>query len=1098
MPESHPNPHSPGQDGELSVDRLYELAEALPQIIWTADPDGAVDYLSQDFYQLTGLPPLDLRAGEWLQALHPDDRERTLAVWADAIAGGESYNIEFRLFFHASGQYRWHLVSARPVRDANGRITKWYGTGIDIDDRRRAEMALADAQRRSALILGAASDGIQGLDKNGRITFQNAAGQRMLGLPRAEGHVGCWHRYIRHHRDSPLGQPSDDCPICLTLRDGRTRRVERETFHRKDGTPFTAEFTVSPMLDPASGKVDGAVVTFRDCTDEMLGAELRALEGRVLSAVSAGVLLPAILNEVASTVDRLLPGARTSILLVDGHGHLRHGAAPNLPDDFNREVEQLPIAEGAGSCGTAASRRTQVIVSDIRTDPLWASYRHIAERFGLHACWSTPISSADGTVLGTFAFYYDTPRSPEARDLAFTERIEHFVRVAIERSRQREALLASENRYRSIFDLVPVSIWEEDWTDAIAWLEALEQSGVSDLRAWMAEHPESPQEVVSRVRILDVNRITLQMFDARAKSDLLGSPALLFATPETQASLIDKLVAIAAGCTVHEAEMCLRTLAGRRIDVLTRLVFTGQANGSRRALASRMDITARKQAQERFRVVAQATSDVVWDLDLREGTLWFSDGLRARFGHDPGTLTRDGYRALIHPDDIDRVIATAESRMRDITQGWELEYRLRRADGSYADVLDRAFLLRDDAGETIRVVGSIVDMSEQKRLEAQLRQSQRLDAVGQLTGGVAHDFNNLLTVILGNAEVLEESLAEDDPRRPLAAMIRSAASQSAELTSRLLAFARRQALDPRAVDVAAVIDEMAPLLGRALGERVQLSIGHGGGLWHAMVDAPQLENAVLNLCLNARDAMPGGGRLELSLGNVSIDGSLTEDMPDLACGDYLCLAVADSGSGMDAETRARAFEPFFTTKPAGKGSGLGLSMVYGFVRQSGGHIRIASSPGTGTTVRLYLPRADGGAMPVSVRANPVIQPGQERILLVEDDPMVRSYVETQLRSLGYDVLACSHGSEALERLATDMPVDLLLTDVVMPGHIDGAELARQARALRPGIRVLFTSGYAENAIVHQGRLDPGVHLLSKPYRRQQLAAKVREVLDTPG
>jgi PAS domain S-box-containing protein len=1083
--------------GSFQADRLYELAEALPQIIWTADPDGTVDYLSQDFYQFTGLPPLDLRAGEWLQALHPDDRARTLEVWGEALAGESAYKTEFRLICAASGDYRWHLVSARPVRDAKGIITKWYGAAVDIDDRLRAEIALADAQRRSALILGAASDGIQGLDANGRITFQNAAGQRMLGLPRAEGHVGCWHRYIRQHRDTPPGKPSEDCPICMTLRDGRTRRVERERFFRKDGTPFTAEFTVSPMLDPASGKVDGAVVTFRDCTEEMLEAELQALEARVLAAVSAGLPLPAILTEVASTVDRLLPEVRASILLADDSGRLRHGAAPGLSDDYNLEADGLPIEEGRGSCGTAAFRRSQVIVADIRTDPLWVAYRHIAERFGLRACWSTPIASADGSLLGTFALYYRTPRVPQARDLAFINRIERFVCVAIERSRQREALIASENRYRSIFDLVPVSLWEEDWRDAIEFLQALRTRGACDLRAWLTAHPDDLREAISRVKVLDVNRVTLQMFDASSKAQLLASLTPLFASPDTHPGLIDKLASLAGGCASHEAEMRLRTLSGRRIDALTRLVFTEPAGGQRRALVSRMDITARNQAQERFRVVAQATSDVVWDLDLRENTLWFSEGLRLRFGHDPHGLTRDGFRALIHPADLERVLASANDCMRTITQGWELEYRLQRADGSYAEVLDRAFLLRDEAGQTIRVVGSIVDLSEQKRLEAQLRQSQRLDAVGQLTGGVAHDFNNLLTVILGNAEVLEEGLAEDDPRRSLASMIRNAAARSAELTSRLLSFARRQALDPRPVNVADVIDDMVPLLRRALGEQVEMSIAPCVAPWHAMVDAPQLENAVLNLCLNARDAMPQGGKLELALGNVSVDAAMTDDQLGVAAGDYLCLTVKDSGIGMDAETHTRAFEPFFTTKPAGKGSGLGLSMVYGFVRQSGGHIRIQSAPGAGTTVRLYLPRANGNPAPLAARDNQGDARGHEQILLVEDDALVRNYVESQLRALGYPVIACENGVAALAALQAGTQVELLLTDVVMPGGLDGAQLAERARALRPGLRVLFTSGYAENALVHKGRLDPGVQLLSKPYRRQQLAAKVREVLDAP-
>ncbi|GAB4185950.1 MAG: ATP-binding protein [Thalassobaculales bacterium] len=408
---------------------------------------------------------------------------------------------------------------------------------------------------------------------------------------------------------------------------------------------------------------------------------------------------------------------------------------------------------------------------------------------------------------------------------------------------------------------------------------------------------------------------------------------------------------------------------------------------------------------------------------------------------------------------------------------------------------------KGELGELMAVLNRAAESLAQQRaaidtLNQKLQQAQRLEAVGQLTGGIAHDFNNLLTIILGNATSLAEHLAADRQFGPLAEMTAKAAQRGADLTSRLLAFARRQPLDPRPTDIGRQIGEMDRLVRRTLGSNIDMALGRPAGLWRAMVDPVQLESAILNLCLNARDAMPKGGRLTIEAANVAIDAQDAARQDDLEPGDYVMVAVSDTGTGMDPATLRRAFEPFFTTKEMGRGSGLGLSMVYGFVKQSKGHVRIYSEPGQGTTVKLYLPRAEGEAAPVAAAATPEpLRRGSETILLVEDDDMVREHVHAQLISLGYRVLTARGGAEAIDRLTSPEPVDLLFTDVIMPGGIGGPELAAAALSLRPGLPILFTSGYTENAIVHHGRLDPGVHLLAKPYRRQELAEKLRSLLD---
>jgi len=388
-------------------------------------------------------------------------------------------------------------------------------------------------------------------------------------------------------------------------------------------------------------------------------------------------------------------------------------------------------------------------------------------------------------------------------------------------------------------------------------------------------------------------------------------------------------------------------------------------------------------------------------------------------------------------------------------------------------------------------------ITERLALEEQLRQAQRLESLGQLTGGVAHDFNNLLTVIMGNTELMLELLAPTSALRPLAEIITNASQRGADLTQRLLAFARRQALDPKAVDMQQLLNSMLGLLRRTLGEHIEFEVlMPTPDLWPAFVDSAQLESVLLNLCLNARDAMPRGGKLSLQATNVQLDAD-GNDLPlDVQQGDYVLISVIDTGVGIAPDHLERVFEPFFTTKEKGKGTGLGLSMAYGFVKQSNGHIDICSELEQSTTVNLYLPRYRGEQNEIAKvegMTNPVGT--GECILLVEDDDLVRGYVHQQLQQLGYQVIVKSSGPDALEVIRQNEEIDLLFTDVVMPGGMSGRELGDAARRLRPNLKILYTSGYSEDAIVHQGRLDPGVKLLSKPYRRLELAQKLREVLD---
>ncbi|MEO7072202.1 MAG: ATP-binding protein [Rhodanobacter sp.] len=419
-------------------------------------------------------------------------------------------------------------------------------------------------------------------------------------------------------------------------------------------------------------------------------------------------------------------------------------------------------------------------------------------------------------------------------------------------------------------------------------------------------------------------------------------------------------------------------------------------------------------------------------------------------------------------------------------------------------------VLRNKDGHRIGAYQFAYDVTERLQAQARsakaeeaLRQSQKMEAVGQLTGGIAHDFNNLLTVILGGLEQLERGLSAI-PDLTLANRMRrsrdmamQASLRAATLTSRLLAFSRRQPLDPKPVDANRLVAGLADMLTRTLGEQVRLKVVAAPALWMTQADVGELESALLNLAVNARDAMPEGGRLTIETGNTVLDDDYVSTLAEpVAAGDYVLLAVTDTGIGMDGETLARVFEPFFTTKPVGQGTGLGLSQIYGFIGQSNGHVRIYSEVGQGTTIKLYLPRVPEPAVAGSEAPGRVVRPrGHETILVVEDHDDLRAYSVGVLRDLGYCVLEAATGPAALDLLANAERVDMLFTDVVLPEKMDGRTLADAARRDRPDMKVLFTTGYSRDAIVHNGRLDSGVHLLPKPFTSDALASKVRGVLD---
>ena len=526
------------------------------------------------------------------------------------------------------------------------------------------------------------------------------------------------------------------------------------------------------------------------------------------------------------------------------------------------------------------------------------------------------------------------------------------------------------------------------------------------------------------------------------------------------------------------------------------------------------------ESESRFRNMAEHAPVMMWMTDRTGSVTYLNQSWLNFTGQNVEDGLGQGAWARLHEEDREAA-RKAFSEANTAHAPFRMEFRLRRNDGIYRWALSAAAPRFAETNEFVGYIGSVIDISDRKeaeqvlkqdnealeervsaalaeraKTEAQLRQAQKMEAIGTLTGGVAHDFNNVLQIIGGNLQLLVRDAAGNLRAEQRLQTAIAAVSRGSKLASQLLAFGRRHPLAPKVINLGRLIRGIDDLLRRALGEEVEIETIISGGLWNTYVDAVQVENALLNLAINARDAMNGHGKLTIEAGNASLNDEYAAQHSEVEAGQYVMLAVSDTGCGIPSDILDQVFEPFFTTKPEGKGTGLGLSMVYGFVKQSGGHIKIYSEVGQGTTIRMYLPRVRGNEDIETIIDPGVASGGTETILVVEDDEDVRATVVDMLSDLGYRVLKARDAMSGLAIIESGVVVDLLFSDVVMPGPLRSPELARKSQERQPGLAVLFTSGYTENAIVHGGRIDEGVELLSKPYTRDALARKIRHVLNT--
>lgn len=830
---------------------------------------------------------------------------------------------------------------------------------------------------------------------------------------------------------------------------------------------------------PAGGGECGALIRQRDWSGTSLGP---------ISGWSSA-LRATVSNIVNSPVPKVLMWGHDHVMIYnDGYREIAGGYHPRAlggtvpsiwPEiwDWNRTILER------GFQGEVLSYRDQPMTLE----------RHGQPEEVFFDLFYTPIYEADGRVGGVMCTVLDNTGRRAAE----------------------QALAARESELRSLADALPMLVSKLDRDHVYRFANRLyeEWFGIP-----IAEVVGRPMREVTGDAFYEARRPTIER-------------------------------AMAGERVVIEAAIPHRDGTSRRCEItyLPTRDAQGQVDGVQ---ILGVDVERRARHQEalntsnrRFRTAMDAVHGVLWTNSADGRMLGEQPGWASVTGQSFSEYQNYGWASAVHPDDSEASIA-AWNRAVESRSMFVFEHRVRHHSGAWRTFAIRALPILGEQGDIVEWVGVHTDITEQRaaeeslrqqaevlasqvrhrqraedqlrvlnenlearviaeiderrQAEAKLAQAQKLETVGKLTGGVAHDFNNLLQVVSGSLQLLAKDVAGNERAERHVANAMAGVSRGAKLASHLLAFGRRQALEPKVVNVSRFVQGMDDLLRRALGEAIEVETVLSGGLWNTFIDPTQIENALLNLAINARDAMAGTGKLTIELANAHLDDAYARTHDEVTPGQYVMLAVSDTGCGMTPDIIARVFEPFFSTKEEGKGSGLGLSMVYGFVKQSGGHIKIYSEPGQGTTIKLYLPRAmQAEDALVQVDTGPVVG-GTETILVVEDDAEVREVVVAMLSDLGYRVLKAVDATSALIVIESGIPIDLLFTDVVMPGTLKSPELARKARQRLPDIAVLFTSGYTENSIVHGGKLDAGVELLSKPYPREALARKVRHVLANQG
>ncbi|WP_337266884.1 PAS domain S-box protein [Oryzifoliimicrobium ureilyticus] len=924
----------------------------------------------------------------------------------------------------------------QPVTDPEGKIVGIFAQGSDVTDRVLVEDTLRSSEEQSRQILDSAVDyAIVALTMEGRILRWNEGARRSFGWTQDEV-VGQDWEILFSEEDRALQMPRE--AMDRALKDGRACH---ERWHkRKNGERFWANGEINLLRD-VSGLPVGFVKVLRDRTVQHLAEQsLKDAEASLRRAQQAGGVGLFTLDMAAD-------------LLTATPEFCRIFGLPESQLVPITTIQNLVVPEDQDLASNPVGRRTG-------TSTLSAEYR---------------IRRADNGEERVIArkgeFEYEEGTAPV--------RFVGVVQDVTERRKAQQDLRDSEARFRALAQAIPTHVWTARPDGSFDWYNE---------------------------RVYE--------FSGRSFEELGGDGWTSILHPE-DVDAVRQLWsrAVATGQT-YQAEFRLLSKNGDyRWHTARAISILGENGHIRRWVGTSTDIeeerATRKKLEELNRTleerVAERTADrdrmwrfsqdIMLVADFSAQIIAINPAWTRVLGWSEEDLLQTSFLDLIHPDDIDATLNEV-GRLQQGATTFNFENRYQCRDGSYRII---SWTATPDA-QFMHAVGR--DITERLEAESALRktelalqQAQKMESIGNLTGGVAHDFNNLLQVVSGNLQLLERDLAGNEQALRRVTNALEGVNRGSKLAAQLLAFGRRQALDPRVVNVGRLVNGVDELVRRTIGDGIEVNTVVSEGLWNILVDPTQIENALLNLAINARDAMSGFGILTIRAENFALEADQAPKYEDLRAGEYIAISVMDTGTGMSAEVMEKVFEPFFSTKPEGKGTGLGLSMVYGFVKQSGGHVEIESEVGKGTVVRMFLPRAFGAEQWEEEVTGGTLERGSETILVAEDDDGVRATVVEILHELGYRVLEARDAEAAMTVIESGASIDLLFTDVVMPGPLKSPELAKKVQERFPSIAVLFTSGYTENSIVHEGRLDPGVQLLPKPYTREQLARKIRQVLN---
>ena len=1094
----------PGEDGEpagviatvvettskVRADRLraktkerLELALSAGRGVGTWDWDIATDRVVADerFAELYGVDPELARDGAprdaFFRGIHPDDADRVAEDIQRTLQTRAPFRSEYRLV-QPDGEVRWVCAEGRIIADADGKALRFPGVTFDITDRRATDAALAETETRYDTLFRATNTGFciiqMKFDAAMRpvdymIVEGNPAFAEMTGLHDANGKwvseiaPGLEQHWFDLYGNVALTGKSvrfeNPADVLGRWYDVEALRIGDPALHRV-AILFT-NITERRQIEARQAALLDLTDTLRDLIDpEEIAKASSAILARALNVTRAGYGVMDLSTETVTIARDFNAPGMTSIA-----GTLKFR-------DFGSYIDDL-------------ARGETVVVTDTTKDARTLDTAAALAGIGVSSFINMPLTE-QGRVVAIAFVNHVAPRVWSDGDVELLREVAARVRIAIERARAAAELEASEAQFRAFAEAVPNQVWASRPDGELYWFNSqvyaytgLAEGDLNGPAGWgKIVHPDDlPGAAAVWARALaggDVYRTEFRIRRADGAWRWFG----VGAEP------------------VHDASGRLTGWVGANSDI-DDIRRQGEELSKLNAQLG-MLLEGSKAERDRLWLLSE---DMLARADYGGGLLAVNPAWTRILGWSEQELLTNPYAEIINPDNLPATTA-ALTEMGETGQPTRFENLILSKDGVWTPI--GWTVAPEPDGVHFIAVGR--DLTEDKAREQQLaqaqealRQSQKMEAVGQLTGGIAHDFNNLLAGISGSLELLGKRLGEgrlNGMERYIDAA-QGSAQRAASLTQRLLAFSRRQTLDPKPTDVNRLIGGMEDLIRRSVGPDVELEVVGAGGLWTTRVDPSQLENALLNLCINARDAMaPDGGRLTIETANKWLDDRASKER-DLLPGQYVSLCVTDTGTGMTPEVQAQVFDPFFTTKPLGQGTGLGLSMIHGFVRQSGGQVRIYSELGKGTTMCLYLPRYTGALEIADENGRPALLHGGhgETVMVIDDEETVRMLVAEVLTEAGYRVLEAPDGPSGLEILRTDVRIDLLITDVGLPGGMNGRQVADAAREVRPDLRVLFVTGYAENAAVGNGHLDAGMEVMTKPFAMAALGEKVREMIE---